>query len=85
VLTRILLSIAFLFSALFLPWWLTVSLGILAVGFFRMYIVVVFGGFLMDMLFGVAEPRLFGFSFIYTGIFLILALIAWFLDRAILE
>ncbi len=85
MLTRVLLGIAFLFSALFLPWWLTICIGIFAIVLFRMYAVVIFGGFLMDMLFGIPEPRLFGFSCIYTAVFVILALIAWFLDRAILE
>ena len=82
---RIFLGSAFLFSALLCPWWVTLFLGIVSLAFFRAYALVIFGGFLMDLLFSSPEPQLLGFSYIYTLVFLVLALTARFLDRSILE
>ena len=82
---RILFIIAFLFSAVLLPWWATVALGIFGLAYFESYVVAITGGLLMDFLFGVSEPRLFGFAYIYAAVFAVLSCIAWYLNHAILE
>jgi|GEM_PF-1014394 len=82
---KVSLSAAFLVSALLLPWWSTVILGILLLGFYRSYAVVVTGGVLMDLIFGVAQPALFGFAYIYTAMFLVLVLLSMYLNTRILE
>ncbi len=82
---RALFIIAFLLSAVLLPWWGTVALGIFGLAYFEAYLTVIVGGLFMDILFGVSEPRLFGFSYIYAAVFTLLAVTAWYLNRAILE
>lgn len=82
---QILGNVAFLLSAVLLPWWVTVALGVFCLAEFRSYAVVIAGGLLMDFVFGIPEPRLFGFSFIYAALFVLLAFTTWFLNRAILE
>lgn len=82
---KVFFGVAFLVSAVVLPWFVTVTLGIIALVYFQLYGTVIVGGLLLDLLFSIPEPHLFGFSYIYTALFLLLALIAVYLERAILE
>ena len=82
---RACIIVAFLLSAFLLPWFITVPIGIIAIGVFQTYGTALAGGVIMDILFSAPEPRLFGFSFIYTFLFLILVSIAWYLERTMLE
>lgn len=76
---------AYILSAVLLPWWITVFLAVILLAYFKAYGVVVFGGILMDLLYGAPQPALFEFQYIYTLVFGILALVSWVLDRMILE
>jgi glucan phosphoethanolaminetransferase (alkaline phosphatase superfamily) len=72
---RILASIVLLFSVLFMPFWLSVILGLGAMVYFNYFFeaVILFG--LSDALYGVREARFHGIvfvSFIASIIFLIL-------------
>lgn len=82
---NVFLSAAFLLSALLLPWWATVLLGIAVIGIYRSYAVAIIGGIMMDLLFGIPQPALFGFAYVYTLLFAILSAVAFYLDRRILE
>ena len=74
---------AFFISVLFLPWFVTVAIGVIAIAFYRAYLSVVIGGVLIDSLFGV--PLFGNFAFFYTALFVALSLIAVFLRRTMLE
>jgi len=57
---RILAFFALLFSILFMPFWISVVLALLAMAYFSMFLEAVFLFLLSDLLYGVGENRLFG-------------------------
>ena len=83
--SRAAMGIAFFSSIFLMPWWAVFFLGILFLALFQAYALVVMGGVLMDLLFGIPEPAVFGFSYLYTLVFALLALLAWFLEKSMLE
>lgn len=79
------LSIAFLASALTCPWWLTVMLGIALLALFEASGIVVAGGVLVDTAFGAPLAPLGGFQYLYTALFVMLALLSWYLHLTLSE
>jgi hypothetical protein len=78
--------VPFFFASILLgPWWLTVLTGIVVVSFCESYVPLILGGMLMDILFGAPVPVLFGLSFLYTAVFTVMALSAFFFRDKILE
>lgn len=59
----------FFLSILFAPWWLTVPLGIIILLEPWGMPVAVFGGVLVDVLFGTPIASLGGFAYLYTLLF----------------
>lgn len=82
---RLLIIGLFLLSAVYLPWWVTVPLGIALIAWFRDWQVAVLGGFFMDIVFGAPVASLAGFAYLYTALFGVLALLAAFLRKRMLE
>jgi len=72
--TKLFLLLAFCISVVTLPWWLTFFLGIVYLSKGGSVVAVVIGGFIIDELYGAPIPVLHGFSFLYTGLALMLAI-----------
>ncbi len=64
MLLRILASLILLISLLFLPFWLSVLLALLAMAYFNLYWEGVVLFFLSDLLYGVGEARFRGVFFL---------------------
>lgn len=82
---KIVLSILYIVSSIFLPWWITVALGIVLITYFRLWWVAILGGLLMDLVFGAPISAFFGFAFLYTTLFIALSLLALMLRQRMLE
>lgn len=82
---RIAFLVAFLISVFVSPWWLTILLGIFLLALFEASITVIAGGLLMDTTFGAPLVPLGGFHYLYTAIFVMLALLSWYLHRTLSE
>ncbi|HPS21614.1 MAG TPA: hypothetical protein PLO44_02300 [Candidatus Paceibacterota bacterium] len=74
MLLRILAFIILLFSILFLPFWISIILGIFATIYFRNYWEVVVLFFISDFLYGVQNTK-YAFLTFTSGIFALLFLI----------
>ena len=61
---RIFAFFILLFSILFMPFWLSVILGLAGMGYFSFFIEAVFLFLLSDLLYGTLEPRLFNIVFV---------------------
>lgn len=70
---RAALFFMFLVSALFLPWWFTVGIGIFISTLPYGAVVAIFGGLLMDLSFGAPLLPLFGLEYLYTALFITIA------------
>jgi len=70
--TRLATMAAFFGSAVFAPWALTVMIGVALIAVWHSRFSVIFGGVLMDSLFGVPIPALGGFAWVYTALFVLL-------------
>ena len=81
---RIFLTIIFFVSVLFAPWWLSVLLAIILLSYFGAYFEVIVGGIVMDSMFGVPIIALFNTEFLYTIMFAILVLTAYFAKRVMM-
>lgn len=79
------MTVAFLVSVFFCPWWLTVTLGVLLLSFFEAGVVVVIGGVCMDVLFGAPLVPFGGFQYLYTTLFLMLGILSWYLHKTLSE
>lgn len=79
------LSAAFVASVAFMPWWVALPLAIVLLAEWQAAFVVISGGIMRDLLFGVPQPALWGFSMIYTAVFGFLALLSWYLHIHVLE
>ena len=75
----------FFASVLVGPWWVSIGVGILIASLSQRYIPLIFGGMLMDMLFGAPVPAFFDFSFLYTAMFTLIAICAFYFRDRILE
>lgn len=79
------LHVIFLLSALFLPWWCTVPLGILLTTMPYGSLVAILGGLIMDVTFGAALQPLFGLAYLYTTVFVCAALLMALLENRVLD
>ena len=82
---RVFILTAVFASILLLPWYVPTVLAIILIAWWEAYVSVIIGGVMLDALFGAPIVVLGGFSFIYTGLFVISSATAFFLRRAILE
>lgn len=85
MIARLGMSVAFMVSVFFCPWWLTVTLGILLLSLFDASVIVIIGGICMDLVFGTSLVPFGGFQYLYTTLFLILAVLSWYLHRTLSE
>jgi hypothetical protein len=71
---RIVYDCILLLSVFFLPWYISLILGIIGLIYFENYVELLVSSFLIDSLYGVSGSRAFGFSFFHTvlGAFLFL-------------
>lgn len=72
-------------SVVFLPWWVSVFLGVILLAVYRAYFSVIGGAFLLDIAFGGPLAAFAGFSYLYTFIFIGLALVSFMLSRMMIE
>lgn len=82
---KIVLSISYIVSSVFLPWWVTVALGIALVVHFKLWWVAILGGLLMDLVFGAPIAALGGFAYLFSLLFVVLSLLALMLRQRMLE
>lgn len=61
---RILSFFLLLFSVIFMPFWVSVLLGLGAMAYFPIYAEVVVISLLLDLLYGAPEPKFFGITFV---------------------
>lgn len=85
MIARIILSIAYVLSAVLLPWWLTVFLGVVLLAYLQSYVVVIIGALVLDTMHGAGIVQLFGVSFLYTGLFLFLIICERILRTQLLD
>jgi len=60
---RVFTSILLVLSIFFMPFWLSVVLALAGMMYFRYYIEAVFVFLIGDLLYGAAEPKLYGVTF----------------------
>lgn len=65
------LVILLIFSAFFLPWWLSLPLAILGFFSFKFFIEAVLVFFIMDLMYAIPEPRFGGYMFVMSSIALL--------------
>ncbi len=82
---RIFLGILLGFSACALPWLATILLGGLLVAKYEKYYEIVPIFFLNDAIYGVSEPRFFGFPFLMTLIATVMVLLSFFVRSRMFE
>jgi len=83
MLLRIILSISFFGSIFLFPWFVTVLLGI-ALLFLSSGYEVILGGVLLDLLYAAPAPAFFNTTFLFTGVFFVLALLAFFIKKQLM-
>ncbi len=76
---------SFFISTLFLPWWVSVVLGVVLLAFWQTYVSVLAGALLMDIVFGAPLIGLGTTTHLYMYIFCGLAVVTLILNRAMLE
>lgn len=77
-------SAAFVFSVLFFPAWVSVVLGIMVATFPWGAALAILGGIVLDALFSAPIVALYGFEYVYTALFMCIALIAYVVrDRVV--
>ncbi len=74
-----------LVAALTMPWWVAVPLMVFVLGYEYGPPVTVFAAVMMDALYGSHIVALYDFTFLYTAIFLFVAIIAIFLRERVVE
>ena len=82
---KILFSILYLASCVFLPWYLSVALAVILIAYFNLWPLAIIGGLLMDIAFGAPLPILFNFAYFYMALFALLALFEMVLRQRMLE
>lgn len=81
----IVLAILFIASLVFAPWWLVVILGLLLMPFRWGAPIAVGGAAFLDAVYGAPVAALAGFSYIYTALFILCAVVVWFLSLRMAE
>lgn len=79
---RIILNISLLISILFLPWWVSILLGILILFLYKFYEIIIWGIF-ADSLYASIDG-FFGIQFIFTLTFTFLFLISILMKKRII-
>lgn len=82
---RIFTLLFFFASILFLPWYVPVLLGLFIIVQWKAYTSAIIGGIILDGMFGAPIITLYGFAYIYTALFVILSLLAFFLRQVMME
>ncbi len=82
---RIFFVILFFISVFVTPWWVIVPLGIVLLAYFEAYLSVLLGGLIVDTLFGVPLSGVFGITYFYTAVFVILIFSTLLLRLRLLE
>ena len=83
--TRAFTLLFFFASILFSPWYIPVLLGLLIIIQWKAYTSAIIGGIILDGMFGAPIITLYGFSYIYTTLFVILSFLAFFLRQVMME
>lgn len=82
--TKFLCVVAYFVSIIFLPWWFSVMIAIVLLSMWKAYVSVILGALMLDVLFG-SSLAFRGFAYLYTAVFSLLVVLAFFLNRAMLE
>ncbi|TAJ16081.1 hypothetical protein EPO56_00060 [Patescibacteria group bacterium] len=82
---RILAPLLFLGMVFVAPWWMSVLFAILLLVMGNNGFIVVIGGIIIDLTFGTPIHSLGGFQYLYTTLFILLSIIAWYLKRTLSE
>lgn len=82
---RIFSLILFFASILFLPWYISVFIGVVIIARWHAYVSAIIGGIILDSMFGAPIVALHNFAYIYTILFIILSAFAFFLRHAMME
>lgn len=85
MLSRTVLGLLILIGAFFAPWWAVVPLVIIFLAQGGTVAIPIIAGFTMDLLFGAPVTSLNDFSYLYTTVFTLLSLVAWYLLRTLSE
>jgi hypothetical protein len=80
---RILFSILLLFSVLFLPFWVSIILGLIGIGYFPLYWEATALFLLSDLLYATPETKFLGIYFAALIIFILVLILAESLKRKI--
>jgi len=78
---RICFGMILLFSVLFLPFWISVILGLFGIVYFSYFFEVFFLFLLSDLFFGVAQARFFDITFVSALIALFVLISGEFIKR----
>lgn len=78
-------AVAGILAALWLPWPFAILLGILLIAFWGDTVVPIAAGLIMDLAYGTPLAMLHGFAYLYTTIFVLLALVAFALRSRMIE
>lgn len=82
---RAFVTLIFFLSAVLLPWYVPVSLGIILIVLWQGYIEAILGGIILDAAFGAPIIALGGFAWLYAALFAGLSLMAFVLRRLMLD
>lgn len=83
--SRALIYLSLVLGILYLPWWAVAAVAVTALALWSSYAVVFLAGIVMDLSYGAPVAALGDFSFVFTLLFAFLAVVAWFLDKTLLE
>lgn len=83
--SRIFVIASYGISVVFLPWWVSVILGVFILAIWQAYVSVLLGAVLLDVLFGSPMYVFSDFAYLYTAIFGLLAVVTLVLSRTMLE
>lgn len=82
---RYVFFVLFIISVFFLPWWYTVALGIVVASMPYGSLFAIVGGVLMDVTFGAPLIPLFGLQYLYTTLFICVAIGVVLLERWVID
>jgi hypothetical protein len=82
---KLVFSILYFVSCVFLPWYLTAIFAIVLIVYLDLWPIAILGGLLMDIAFGAPIPAVFSFAYIYSALFVLLTIIAVVLRQRMLE
>lgn len=83
--SRVLIYASLMLGILYLPWWAVAAVAIFALALWGSYAAVFLAGVVMDLSYGAPVAAFGGFSFVFTAVFAFLAVLAWFLEKTLLE